>query len=212
MGSASLGTAGALGILPAIVPMHTFSFPVLSFGPDSAAPSLGSKDAVITGPAPGTFNHGLAHSKPPCPGSGGCLSICLSPLPVFSRASCPTVDAILPSLSLCPHCTPDLARLLSVPLYLSPLVFSSLSLQVFLPVCVLVPSTHHSSLNPLSPIYSKVCKVIWHVAIVPVPPIQPSMLGQYSSSALALYVVRVCVCVLLFCPPQTALCILNNGS
>ncbi|XP_023694693.1 ubinuclein-1 isoform X1 [Paramormyrops kingsleyae] len=62
MGSTSLGTAGTLGILPAIVPMHTFSFPVLSFGPDSAAPSLGSKDAVITGPAPGTFNHGLAHS------------------------------------------------------------------------------------------------------------------------------------------------------
>ncbi|MGH0165398.1 UNVERIFIED_CONTAM: hypothetical protein FKN15_059730 [Acipenser sinensis] len=50
---------GTLSILPGIVPVHTFSFPVLSFGSDSKAG--GSKDAVVTGPAPGTFHHGLAH-------------------------------------------------------------------------------------------------------------------------------------------------------
>ncbi|RXM27981.1 Ubinuclein-1 [Acipenser ruthenus] len=52
---------GTLSILPGIVPVHTFSFPVLSFGSDSKAG--GTKDAVVTGPAPGTFHHGLAHSE-----------------------------------------------------------------------------------------------------------------------------------------------------
>uniref|UniRef100_A0A8C4SHZ5 Ubinuclein 1 n=1 Tax=Erpetoichthys calabaricus TaxID=27687 RepID=A0A8C4SHZ5_ERPCA len=52
---------GTLGILPGIVPMHTFSFPVISFGSDSSA-ATGTKDAIVTGPAPGTFHHGLAHS------------------------------------------------------------------------------------------------------------------------------------------------------
>ncbi|KAK6476274.1 ubinuclein-1-like [Huso huso] len=51
---------GTLSILPGIVPVHTFSFPVLSFSSDSKAG--GTKDAVVTGPAPGTFHHGLAHS------------------------------------------------------------------------------------------------------------------------------------------------------
>ncbi|XP_015215219.2 ubinuclein-1 isoform X1 [Lepisosteus oculatus] len=51
---------GTLGILPGIVPMHTFSFPVITFGSDSK--SSGSKDAIVTGPAPGTFHHGLTHS------------------------------------------------------------------------------------------------------------------------------------------------------
>ncbi|XP_039630097.1 ubinuclein-1-like isoform X3 [Polypterus senegalus] len=52
---------GTLGILPGIVPMHTFSFPVISFGSDSSA-ATGTKDAIVTGPAPGTFHHGLTHS------------------------------------------------------------------------------------------------------------------------------------------------------
>ncbi|XP_041086016.1 ubinuclein-1-like isoform X2 [Polyodon spathula] len=51
---------GTLSILPDIIPVHTFSFPVLSFGSDSKAG--GSKDAVVTGPAPGTLHHGLAPS------------------------------------------------------------------------------------------------------------------------------------------------------
>ncbi|KAG5854556.1 hypothetical protein ANANG_G00039060 [Anguilla anguilla] len=54
-------TPGTLGILPGIVPMHTFSFPVI-FNPESASQKLGSKDAIVTGPAPGTFHHGLTHS------------------------------------------------------------------------------------------------------------------------------------------------------
>ncbi|KAJ8391857.1 hypothetical protein AAFF_G00084730 [Aldrovandia affinis] len=54
-------TPGTLGILPGIVPMHTFSFPVI-FNPESASQALGSKDAIVTGPAPGTFHHGLTHS------------------------------------------------------------------------------------------------------------------------------------------------------
>ncbi|XP_039630095.1 ubinuclein-1-like isoform X2 [Polypterus senegalus] len=52
---------GTLGILPGIVPMHTFSFPVISFGSDSSA-ATGTKDAIVTGPAPGTFHHGLTHN------------------------------------------------------------------------------------------------------------------------------------------------------
>ncbi|XP_036406990.1 ubinuclein-1-like isoform X1 [Megalops cyprinoides] len=55
-------TQGTLGILPGIVPMHTFSFPVISFNPDSTSQTLGSKDAIVTGPAPGTYHHGLTHS------------------------------------------------------------------------------------------------------------------------------------------------------
>ncbi|XP_061087191.1 ubinuclein-1-like isoform X2 [Conger conger] len=54
-------TPGTLGILPGIVPMHTFSFPVI-FNPESASQKMGSKDAIVTGPAPGTFHHGLTHS------------------------------------------------------------------------------------------------------------------------------------------------------
>ncbi|KAL4624437.1 ubinuclein-1 isoform X1 [Arapaima gigas] len=54
---------GTLGVLPGLVPMHAFSFPVLSFSPDSVPKSLGSTDAIVTGPAPGTFHHGLTHSK-----------------------------------------------------------------------------------------------------------------------------------------------------
>ncbi|KAJ8246122.1 hypothetical protein GJAV_G00263870 [Gymnothorax javanicus] len=52
---------GTLGLLPGIVPMHTFSFPVI-FNPDSTSQKVGSKDAIVTGPAPGTFHHGLTHS------------------------------------------------------------------------------------------------------------------------------------------------------
>ncbi|XP_066546073.1 ubinuclein-1 isoform X2 [Amia ocellicauda] len=53
---------GTLGVLPGIVPLHTFSFPVITFGADSGAKMGGTKDAIVTGPAPGTFHHGLAHN------------------------------------------------------------------------------------------------------------------------------------------------------
>ncbi|XP_072416126.1 ubinuclein-1-like isoform X1 [Chiloscyllium punctatum] len=59
--SATLSQA-SLGMMPGIVPMH-FTFPtVLTLGSDSTPKSAVSTDAIVTGPAPGTFHHGLAHS------------------------------------------------------------------------------------------------------------------------------------------------------
>ncbi|XP_078096919.1 ubinuclein-1-like isoform X3 [Mustelus asterias] len=59
--SATLSQA-SLGMMPGIVPMH-FTFPtVLTLGSDSTPKSTVSTDAIVTGPAPGTFHHGLAHS------------------------------------------------------------------------------------------------------------------------------------------------------
>ncbi|XP_012587397.1 PREDICTED: ubinuclein-1 isoform X2 [Condylura cristata] len=48
--------AGSLGIISPF-PLH-----MISFGADSAAKAGVSKDAIVTGPAPGTFHHGLSHS------------------------------------------------------------------------------------------------------------------------------------------------------
>ncbi|XP_011374749.1 ubinuclein-1 isoform X1 [Pteropus vampyrus] len=39
-----------------------FPLRVVSFSPDSSAKAGVSKDAIVTGPAPGTFHHGLSHS------------------------------------------------------------------------------------------------------------------------------------------------------
>ena len=46
-----------LGIISQL-PLH-----VISFSADSSAKAGVSKDAIVTGPAPGTFHHGLGHSK-----------------------------------------------------------------------------------------------------------------------------------------------------
>ncbi|OXB74449.1 UNVERIFIED_CONTAM: hypothetical protein H355_001831 [Colinus virginianus] len=48
-----------LGILS---PIHTFPLHVISFTSDSTPKAGVSKDAIVTGPAPGTFHHGLGHS------------------------------------------------------------------------------------------------------------------------------------------------------
>lgn len=40
-----------------------FPLRVVSFSADSSAKAGVSKDAIVTGPAPGTFHHGLSHSK-----------------------------------------------------------------------------------------------------------------------------------------------------
>ncbi|CAH6786766.1 Ubn1 [Phodopus roborovskii] len=48
--------SNSLGIITS-VPFH-----VLSFSSDSSAKAGVSKDAIVTGPAPGTFHHGLSHS------------------------------------------------------------------------------------------------------------------------------------------------------
>lgn len=49
--------SNSLGIITPF-PLH-----VLSFSADSSAKAGVSKDAIVTGPAPGTFHHGLSHSK-----------------------------------------------------------------------------------------------------------------------------------------------------
>ncbi|XP_037706284.1 ubinuclein-1-like isoform X1 [Choloepus didactylus] len=50
--------SNSLGIIaPVPFPLH-----VLSFSADSSAKAGVSKDAIVTGPAPGTFHHGLSHS------------------------------------------------------------------------------------------------------------------------------------------------------
>lgn len=49
--------SNSLGIITQF-PLH-----VLSFSSDSSAKAGVSKDAIVTGPAPGTFHHGLSHSK-----------------------------------------------------------------------------------------------------------------------------------------------------
>eukprot|EP00062_Callorhinchus_milii_P019093 gi/632973262/ref/XP_007903068.1/ PREDICTED: ubinuclein-1 isoform X2 [Callorhinchus milii] len=51
----------SLGMMPGIVPMH-FTFPTVLIGSDSTSKAGVSTDAIVTGPAPGTFHHGLAHS------------------------------------------------------------------------------------------------------------------------------------------------------
>ncbi|XP_065588635.1 ubinuclein-1 isoform X9 [Cyrtonyx montezumae] len=48
-----------LGILS---PIHAFPLHVISFTSDSTPKAGVSKDAIVTGPAPGTFHHGLGHS------------------------------------------------------------------------------------------------------------------------------------------------------
>lgn len=46
-----------------ISPIHTFPLHVISFTSDSSPKAGVSKDAIVTGPAPGTFHHGLGHSE-----------------------------------------------------------------------------------------------------------------------------------------------------
>ncbi|XP_053936087.1 ubinuclein-1 isoform X6 [Cuculus canorus] len=55
---ASLSSA-PLGI---ISPIHSFPLHVISFSSDSSPKPGVSKDAIVTGPAPGTFHHSLGHS------------------------------------------------------------------------------------------------------------------------------------------------------
>lgn len=59
--------SNSLGIIaPVPFPLH-----VLSFSADSSARAGVSKDAIVTGPAPGTFHHGLSPSKYLCSLSPG---------------------------------------------------------------------------------------------------------------------------------------------
>ncbi|XP_010180530.1 PREDICTED: ubinuclein-1-like, partial [Mesitornis unicolor] len=45
-----------------ISPIHSFPLHVISFSSDSSPKAGVSKDAIVTGPAPGTFHHSLGHS------------------------------------------------------------------------------------------------------------------------------------------------------
>lgn len=56
--------SNSLGIITPF-PLH-----VLSFSADSSAKAGVSKDAIVTGPAPGTFHHGLSHNASQLHGKG----------------------------------------------------------------------------------------------------------------------------------------------
>uniref|UniRef100_A0A8C3ISW1 Ubinuclein 1 n=1 Tax=Chrysemys picta bellii TaxID=8478 RepID=A0A8C3ISW1_CHRPI len=62
--SSSPKLPGALSSTPLgiISPIHSFPLHVISFSSDSSPKAGVSKDAIVTGPAPGTFHHGLSHS------------------------------------------------------------------------------------------------------------------------------------------------------
>ncbi|XP_040430215.1 ubinuclein-1 isoform X11 [Cygnus olor] len=53
-----------------ISPIHTFPLHVISFTSDSSPKAGVSKDAIVTGPAPGTFHHGLGHNASQLHGKG----------------------------------------------------------------------------------------------------------------------------------------------
>ncbi|XP_056359735.1 ubinuclein-1 isoform X7 [Oenanthe melanoleuca] len=53
-----------------ISPIHSFPLHVISFSSDSSPKAGVSKDAIVTGPAPGTFHHGLGHNASQLHGKG----------------------------------------------------------------------------------------------------------------------------------------------
>ncbi|XP_053326462.1 ubinuclein-1 isoform X2 [Spea bombifrons] len=57
--SGKLPTPTSLGILS---PIHTFPLHVISFTADPVPKAAASSDAIVTGPAPGTFHHGLSRN------------------------------------------------------------------------------------------------------------------------------------------------------
>lgn len=70
--SSSPKLPGALSSTPLgiISPIHSFPLHVISFSSDSSPKAGVSKDAIVTGPAPGTFHHGLGHNASPLHGKG----------------------------------------------------------------------------------------------------------------------------------------------
>uniref|UniRef100_A0A6G1RRC9 Ubinuclein 1 n=1 Tax=Hypotaenidia okinawae TaxID=2861861 RepID=A0A6G1RRC9_9GRUI len=53
-----------------ISPIHSFPLHVISFSSESSPKAGVSKDAIVTGPAPGTFHHGLGHNASQLHGKG----------------------------------------------------------------------------------------------------------------------------------------------
>lgn len=74
-----------------ISPIHSFPLHVISFSSDSSAKAGVSKDAIVTGPAPGTFHHGLGHSEY-CPGHAHVL---LAPM-LLNNVRTPTLGCVNP--------------------------------------------------------------------------------------------------------------------
>ncbi|XP_030067768.1 ubinuclein-1 isoform X2 [Microcaecilia unicolor] len=63
-------TSAPINFLSHIHPMRTFPLHVLSFSSDTSPKGNVSKDAIVTGPAPGTFHHGLSHNGAHLHGKG----------------------------------------------------------------------------------------------------------------------------------------------
>lgn len=81
-----------------ISPIHSFPLHVISFSSDASPKAGVSKDAIVTGPAPGTFHHGLGHSEYP-PVCSLCLCCQVTPPPVLCCVN-PLRTNPFPSLSL----------------------------------------------------------------------------------------------------------------
>ncbi|KAM3826592.1 ubinuclein-1 isoform 2-T2 [Vipera latastei] len=61
--SPKLPTALSSAPLGIISPIHSFPLHVISYSSDSSSKAGVSKDVIVTGPAPGTFHHGVGHRR-----------------------------------------------------------------------------------------------------------------------------------------------------
>ncbi|XP_077172112.1 ubinuclein-1 [Paroedura picta] len=69
-GNAKLPAALSSAPLGILSPLHSYPLHVISFSSESSPKAGVSKDAIVTGPAPGTFHHGLGHGTPQLHGKG----------------------------------------------------------------------------------------------------------------------------------------------
>ncbi|XP_015274902.1 PREDICTED: ubinuclein-1 [Gekko japonicus] len=69
-GSAKLPAALSSAPLGLLSPIHSYPLHVISFSSESSPKAGVSKDAIVTGPAPGTFHHGLGHGPSQLHGKG----------------------------------------------------------------------------------------------------------------------------------------------
>lgn len=183
--------SNSLGIITPF-PLH-----VLSFSSDSSAKAGVSKDAIVTGPAPGTFHHGLSHSKLLSPASVPMLCDMLGPVCVwcdFGSTPCPgklisaqyccfVSDRPIGCLGLWISQAAFLFCLQCVCFVLSPPVFS----QVFWLACTPAHPTQRLSHMLLCPPMShRVCQVNarWAVFHEPHAP-YPSTLRCFAAGAFS---------------------------
>lgn len=199
MNSNSLGIIG-----PVPFPLH-----VLSFSSDSSAKAGVSKDAIVTGPAPGTFHHGLSHSKFLSPASVPILCAMLGLVCVwYDCGSTPCPGKLLSTWSSC--FVPDwptgyLGLWISQAAFLFCLqcVCFVLSLPVFSQVFWLActpahPTQRLSHMLLCPPMSHRVCQVNarWAVCHEPYAP-YPSTLGALLPALLAIPASSSLFCILL---------------